>query len=525
MKISPIKQNFINYKNSSNNKLPIKENTDKKPQNFNFPFGYSMLNFCAKAAKPVYLFDVVSAKSTKFNSADDAASFLKVATSYIRHSSSQKKAINGFVILKASEVELKDENNEIKLDFKGNPLLNQDLIKQARAEGLNGGYDFPILFFDKNGKVSFFSTKKLLQYSDINPDKGRVVALADVVLRKDDEVVFDEENNFMLDYDKLEQLYKETFPDLIFNPFTIYKKTILNRQEVESKMSILSQIEKAKDVTQDEEQQTGYYILRYDGTYEKFPTMGAILKALDGDVTRASVRNSIYQNKKAIGERCFFEASSLETQNEDGVWEIDRQKVKKALEKFSGGSNQPLYLIDIDGTYKRYPTRRECIKQENVEGSEFVSYLNGSRSTFRGGACVEAFDFELRDENGVLLKNSDGTPKINTQMLRKIIQETIKNSRHIVSVHKSGKVEIFPTAKRASDELLSLASNTSQSARSAHSVKGEYAFLHLSQAIKLDENGNFVFDEFNKYVLDEEYLKELADILALKHKKRVDNEN
>ena len=525
MKISPIKQNFINYKNNSNNKFQIKENANKKPQNFNFPFDYSMLNFCAQSAKPVYLFDVVSGACTRFNSVDDVASFLKVAKSYIYNSAIQKKAINGFVILKASEVELKDENDEIKLDFKGSPLLNQDLIKQARAEGLSGGYDFPVLFFDRSGKVNFFSTKKLLLYSDINPDKGRVVALSDVVLKKDNEVVFDEENNFMLDYDKLEQLYRETFVDSAFNPFAIYKKMILNRQDAESKMSILSQIEKAKDTAQDKEEQQGYYILRYDGTYEKYPTMSAILEALDGDVTRASVRNSIYQNKKAIGERCFFEASSLETQNEDGVWEVDKQKVKKALEKFSGGSNQPLYLIDIDGTYKRYSSRNECIKQENVQRSEFVSYLNGSRSTFRSGACVEAFDFELRDENGVLLKNLDGTPKINTEMLRKIIQETIENSRHIVSVHKSGKVEIFPTAKRASDELLNLALRTPRSARDVHSIKGEYAFLHLSQAIKRDENGNFVFDEFNKYVLDEEYLNELADILVSKRSKKDKNEN
>lgn len=523
MKISPVFCNFARYKNNLN----LKNNENKKEylSNIDCLTRISMPYFCANLAKAVYLVDVVSGKSTKFNSSDDVARFLKVAKSYVYNATNGHKAIDGFSILKANEVELKDENGDVKLNAKGNPLLNQNVINQRRVEALEGIYDFPVLFFDKNGKVSFYSTKKLLAYSAIEPSDGRVVALKDVVLIENDQVVLDEENNFVLDYDKLEQLYNDTFPDLIFNPFSIYKKMVLDRQEAESKMSTLSQIEKAQDTAQDKDEQQGYYILRYDGTYEKYPTMSAILKALDGDVTRASVRNSIYQNKKAIGERCFFEASSLETQNEDGVWEVDRQKIKKALEKFSGGSNQPLYLIDIDGTYKRYSSRNECIKQENVQRSEFVSYLNGSRSTFRSGACVEAFDFELRDENGVLLKNPDGTPKINIEMLRKIIQETIKNSRHIVSVSKAGEIEVFPTAKKASDDLRFSKNVTAECADKHYKINGSRAFLHLSEAIKQDENGNFVFDEFNKYVLDEEYLSELADILALKCKKRVDNEN
>ena len=136
-------------------------------------------------------------------------------------------ASRNYTFIKAFDVEKRDENYRILNGKNGNPIIDMEAINKAKEGFLYKKHSFPVIRVDKNGEIKIYSCiqdaaddmnhpKKLIQQSitnqSITQGNYTFARLSSVVqLDENNNVVYDEKNNYVIDLAKVEALRKATF--------------------------------------------------------------------------------------------------------------------------------------------------------------------------------------------------------------------------------------------------------------------------------------------------------------------------
>lgn len=201
------------------------ENSDKKVNVS--AINKILLNFKYASKQPLYSIDF-SGNIQRFNDIKDATEKTGISKSDISCILSGKTEISrGYTFVKAFDVESRDENGKLMLDENDKPIVDIKKLNKARENFLKTTKNFPIVSLNKNGEIKQYHNSKeiadeldttkdsivgAIYYDNVVSDNYIFMRLSDVV--KVDEfgdVVYDENNDYQLDYDKINERVRGRF--------------------------------------------------------------------------------------------------------------------------------------------------------------------------------------------------------------------------------------------------------------------------------------------------------------------------
>lgn len=231
------------------------------------------------------------------------------------------------------------------------------------------------------------------------------------------------------------------------------------------------------------------YSIDYDGNYEKFESVQAAINKHSTVVSRILGGEICASNNKT-----YVYADRIESP--DG--KIDSNAVWKSLLAFREANSQPIYSVDCFGNIKRYNNVKEASISLGIADSNISRVLNQINVTIRGYAFISAFDVEMRDKNGKLLKDENNKLIIDIEAINKVRENFLKSGKNfsIARIDKDGNVAIFKNIKEASEN------SANNYAVKQSLAEKTYAYVRLSDVVLLDKFGDVVYDENNDFAID-----------------------
>ncbi len=155
------------------------------------------------------------------------------------------------------------------------------------------------------------------------------------------------------------------------------------------------------------------YAIQEDGNYKRYHS----IREAQDDIgcSQGQISRNINNKDKVTYGYVFKPSSEIEIIDENGEIHVDKDLLKKAMLKFD---KSPLYVINGDGTYERYRSRKEAA--ENI----FTSLQNIAVKLFRQTTSndqifVNAGEIETIDDDGTIHadkeKISEYVKKINSK--------------------------------------------------------------------------------------------------------------
>ncbi|MBQ4645775.1 MAG: hypothetical protein IJB79_00340 [Candidatus Gastranaerophilales bacterium] len=341
---------------------------------------------------------------------------------------------NGYVFIRANDVDLRDEKGKIITDNEGNPIPDKKKINKLRETFLYSQKNFPIVVISKDKKTRIFPTIKEagnqlpIAVSAIiralnNPQYGvkkcAVARLSDVVL-KDSEgnVVFSEDNNFVLDDEKLQ-------------------KTYLNYFEVDETKQISFCGNPRKIYAYDYEGNS----FQFDGRPQAAQTLG---------MSRSRITDSIRKEEITHGY-VFALADDIEMINDEGESVLDLEKVQKLMETFSRAYSIPICTIGLDGKINRYLNYKDAQQKVGIPEGRIsdVIYRDNRFYESKGILIVKEPEILLRDEYSRIKKDKDGNYLYDLDKVSKLMEGFM-----------TGKIRPIIARNCETDEVLTFKSAT-----------------------------------------------------------------
>ncbi len=184
------------------------------------------------------------------------------------------------------------------------------------------------------------------------------------------------------------------------------------------------------------------YIISPDGTYKKYYSQTETANALG--IFRQNVCAALSGGRNIFSNHMIVSADEIETRDDDGNLIVDEKKVKELiLKKERSIKSKPIYVINSDGSYKKYANQKEACTDTGYTQSKINSILNKKRKNIDGKTFAYSYELESLNENGDLVLN------------QKIIDELRKtaNSSSIYAINSNGEYKKFIKRKDAVREL------------------------------------------------------------------------
>lgn len=252
------------------------------------------------------------------------------------------------------------------------------------------------------------------------------------------------------------------------------------------------------------------YVIDYDGSYEKHESAKAVKRKLN--VT--NVDSILHGKNSASGNKTYIYADELEYQNGN----INFQVLNKTLLSFRDANSQPIYAIDYFGNIQRFDNITQASIELKIDKAHISLFLTQSRETAREHIFIKAFDVELRDKSGKLLKDENGNPILDIATINKEREKFLYRNRKfpVARIAKDGTVKTYANMEQASTDMNCKKAHIDASYRNQGITHGSYTFVRLSDVVLLNEFGDVVFDENNDFVIDYNKVKELTQNIFAK---------
>ena len=338
----------------------------------------------------------------------------------------RRSCSDGFIFVKPNMIELKDEFGNISLD--------RSKINKIRERFLHTDKNYPIVMISQDGKTEIYETVKTACNETRLPSSSffralaqpkygvgsRVVArLSDVVLLdKDENVVFDSSNNFVLDDKKIRNYYSQYF---------CKGKTIADISFTGTPRKI--------------------YAYDYDGNFYQFNSQIEASNALG--MARSRVTDSIRKEEITHGYAFVF-ADDIQKQDSD---ELDSKKASKLIERFSSAYNMPICIIDLNGKISRYQNYKEMSEKTGINQDRISDVINRDNHYYesKGVLIVKENDILLRDESFKTKKDENGNYIYDLNKVAKLMEAFMEGKIKPVIARniKNGAMYTFKSATEA----------------------------------------------------------------------------
>lgn len=187
----------------------------------------ALLNFKYAHKQPLYSIDF-NGNIQRFNNIKEAAEKTGVSISgIVLILLEEQKTLKGYTFLKAFDVELRDKNGKLLLDENDEPVVDMKKLIKAREKNLKAAKKFPIVSIDKNGTIKRYQNSNeiadelgctlqkvinALTFDNVVRDNFIFMRLSDVVkIDEFGDVVYDENNDYQLDYAKINERIRGRF--------------------------------------------------------------------------------------------------------------------------------------------------------------------------------------------------------------------------------------------------------------------------------------------------------------------------
>ena len=237
------------------------------------------------------------------------------------------------------------------------------------------------------------------------------------------------------------------------------------------------------------------YAIDYDGSYEKFEKAKDAVKKYG-----SSVRQILTGYCSTTNGKRFIYADEIETL--DG--EITSNAIFKVLAGFQDAQNQAIYAIDYFGNIQRFDNRTILGETLHISKGEINRILNQHQDTASGYTFVSAFDVELRDKNGKLLKDENNNPVVDIEIINRLRERFLYTGKEfpVARIDIDGNVERFLNINEAAQKTNSKRVNIDQSILKQSITQERYTYVRLSDVVMLDQFEDVVFDENNDFAID-----------------------
>lgn len=289
---------------------------------------------------------------------------------------------------------------------------------------------------------------------------------------------------------------------IVFNPL-IKNRTYLNKQ---TKIKILQvhQQENLKDLGRvvnyslsfNSKKPRAVYAINYDGSYEKFDS----IKAIKEELNISYVRDILEGKGIASGDKVFVYADEIEQEN----GKINQRALDRAILAFKDANSQPIYSINYQGEIQRFNTPTEASIALGVNRAEISENISESRKRYAKYVFARAFDVELRDKSGRLLKDENGNQVVDIDKINKLREKFLYKRQKfpVIRVEENGDIKIYRDMDEAAFDLKCKKQNINQALLNQKTTQGKYTFARLSDVVLIDEFGDVVYDENNDFVID-----------------------
>ena len=237
------------------------------------------------------------------------------------------------------------------------------------------------------------------------------------------------------------------------------------------------------------------YAIDYEGNYEKLESMSDVKNATPCAIS------SVLSEKCAIKDNKTY-IYAHEAELPDG--KVDTSAIYRALSRFQDAQNQPIYVIDFNGNIQRFDNRKQASVALNIYLGSINQALNQTLEAIHGYVFIKAFDVELRDKNGKLLKDENNNPILDKEAINKLRENFLYIGRDfpIVSIDKEGNITHYQNIKEASLKTNNKRANIAHSITSKKTTQEKCVFARLGDVVLVDKFGDVVFDCDDNYVID-----------------------
>lgn len=187
----------------------------------------AILAFRDANSQPVYSINY-QGEIQRFDTSTEASIVLGVNKAQISQNvTCNRKTSSEYIFVRAFDVELRDKHSRLLKDEDGNQVIDIDKINKLREKFLYKGHKFPVVRIERNGAIKIYGDmdeaaldlnckKQNINQAMLNQrttqEKYAFVRLSDIVqIDEFGDVVFDENNDFAIDYDKVEEFRRLAF--------------------------------------------------------------------------------------------------------------------------------------------------------------------------------------------------------------------------------------------------------------------------------------------------------------------------
>ena len=261
---------------------------------------------------------------------------------------------------------------------------------------------------------------------------------------------------------------------------------------------------------------TNIYAIKANGEYQKFSS--AKDAAVKLGVPEQSVRQIIQKRFYTSGEYTFVKASEFEAGKDKT--KINEELYQKALLRFSQAKKQAIYVVDIQtGEIKLFDTPQEAAQCTGATKSivSSVLALNKPQVYSKNLSYLKVIDVAKKGEFGQLLLDEEGKPIPDVKKINKVREQALDGTiTPIVGIRKDGSYRIIKSSKEIIDELGVVSNTVSRSLNGTPRESKGFAYVRLREVLLRDCFGNAVFDEENRFIVDEYEIEKISKQVYLK---------
>lgn len=159
------------------------------------------------------------------------------------------------------------------------------------------------------------------------------------------------------------------------------------------------------------------------------------------------------------------------------------------------GAKFPLYAVDEQGNYEKFPGRKEAADKLNANGSSITQCLQGKRFKAAGYFFIRADEIESKDENGNVSVDKVKLLRKLEEIKSKSQAQADKCCKAVYSIDKDGSCKKYKSVTEAAKDIGISDSNISNCLNGKQRITAGLGFLFAEEVESIDEKDNVVLDE------------------------------
>ena len=270
---------------------------------------------------------------------------------------------------------------------------------------------------------------------------------------------------------------------------------------------------KVKEINDASFEHEGYvpiYAISADGKYTKYPNKKRAAAVLG--IENSALSHCLLGRYNVVKNYAFVLAEDVEEIDADGNVKLNFDVIK---EKYQQANKNSVYVINKDGTYKKYLTQTDAAKDLGLRRTKISACINGESNKVGGRTFVKASDVESF-ENGQVV--------INKSLMKKFAAELLTSGvKAVYAFDSKGNYQRYNSVKELIESLSIGESGVRECLSGKRKTSCGYRFVYADEFEEISDEGQLTIDydkldDFSTQINPslKRYLSRYGKIYALK---------